>query len=468
MCIYYILSIKKVNDLTMRILKKLRMLFSVSTYNPAQLFVISFAFMILVGTGLFLLPIATVDGKGLQLVDAFFTSTSAVCTTGLAVVDTGTILSTFGQIVLLGLIQIGGLGIMTMGTILALILGKKITFRQRMFVQQQLSYSSLDGIVRLVKRVIIVTGVIEAIGALIFTLRWWPEMGLNKALYNGVFHSVSNFNNAGFDILGNFSSFSNYVSDPIINLTMMVLIITGGLGFIVVVDLLEFHKRKRLSLHTKVAVTTTSILILLGALVVFITEWSNTKTLDSLDWSGKILSSFFQSVTVRSDGSSTLAIGDMRQASLLFLIILMFIGSAPGSTGGGIRTTTFATLIGAVWAMLRGRRDVVFFKQRVDQNKVYKALTITIIAVFMVITTTMILTITERADFLTVLFEATSAYGTVGLSMGLTPDLTVFGKILISIAMFIGRLGPLTIAYAISSNTKEERYRYAEGQIIIG
>lgn len=468
MCIYYILSIKKVNDLTMRILKKLRMLFSVSTYNPAQLFVISFAFMILVGTGLFLLPIATVDGKGLQLVDAFFTSTSAVCTTGLAVVDTGTILSTFGQIVLLGLIQIGGLGIMTMGTILALILGKKITFRQRMFVQQQLSYSSLDGIVRLVKRVIIVTGVIEAIGALIFTLRWWPEMGLNKALYNGVFHSVSNFNNAGFDILGHFSSFSNYVSDPIINLTMMVLIITGGLGFIVVVDLLEFHKRKRLSLHTKVAVTTTSILILLGALVVFITEWSNTKTLDSLDWSGKILSSFFQSVTVRSDGSSTLAIGDMRQASLLFLIILMFIGSAPGSTGGGIRTTTFATLIGAVWAMLRGRRDVVFFKQRVDQNKVYKALTITIIAVFMVITTTMILTITERADFLTVLFEATSAYGTVGLSMGLTPDLTVFGKILISIAMFIGRLGPLTIAYAISSNTKEERYRYAEGQIIIG
>ncbi len=452
----------------MGIFKKIRMLFSVSSYNPAQLFVLSFAFMILAGTCLFILPIATVDGRGLQLIDAFFTSTSAVCTTGLAVVDTGTTLTIFGQIVLLGLIQIGGLGIMTMGTILAILFGKKITFRQRMFVQQQLSYSSLEGIVRLVKRVIVVTFIIEAIGALIFTLRWLPEMGFNKALFNGLFHSVSNFNNAGFDILGNFGSFSNYVDDPIINLVMMVLIVTGGLGFIVIGDLLEYHKRRRLSLHTKVAMTTTAILILLGALVVFIVEWSNTKTLSSLNWSGKIFSSFFQSITVRSDGSSTLAIGDMRQASLFFLIILMFIGSSPGSTGGGIRTTTFATLIGAVWAMLRGRRDVVFFKQRVDQNKVYKALTITIIAVFMVVTTTMILTITERADFLTVLFEATSAYGTVGLSMGLTPDLTVFGKFLISVAMFIGRLGPLTIAFAISVNNKEERFRYAEGQIYIG
>lgn len=452
----------------MNIMKRIRAIFSVSSYNPAQLFVMSFAFFIIVGTGIFLLPASTVDGNGLQLVDAFFTATSAVCTTGLAVVDTGTILSTFGQIVLLCLIQIGGLGIMTMGTILALILGKKITFRQRMFVQQQLSYSSLDGIVRLVKRVIYVTFIIEAIGAAIFTLRWWPQMGLNQALYNGIFHSVSNFNNSGFDILGNFKSFTGYVSDPIINLTMIILIISGGLGFIVIVDLLEYHKRKRLSLHTKVAITTTSILILLGALIVFVTEWSNTRTLGSLDWSGKILSSFFQSITVRSDGSSTLAIGDMRQASLFFLVILMFIGSAPGSTGGGIRTTTFATLIGAVWAMLRGRRDVVFFKQRIDQNKVYKALTTTIIAVFLVVTTTMILSITERADFLTVLFEATSAFGTVGLSMGLTPDLSVFGKILISLAMFIGRLGPLTIAYAMSKNIKEERYRYAEGQIIIG
>lgn len=452
----------------MKTMKKIRSIFSFSTYNPAQLFVMSFAIMILIGTGLFKLPISTVDGRGLSLVDAFFTSTSAVCTTGLAVVDKGTTLTIFGQTVLLVLIQIGGLGIMTMGTILALILGKKITFRQRMFVQQQLSYSSLDGIVRLVKRVILVTFVIEAIGALIFTLRWWPLMGFNRALYNGIFHSISNFNNAGFDILGNFSSFSNYVNDPIVNLVMIGLIITGGLGFIVVVDLIEFRKRKRLSLHTKVAITTTSILIILGAIVIFITEWSNTKTLGSLDWSGKILSSFFQSITVRSDGSSTLAIGDMRQASLLILIMLMFIGSAPGSTGGGIRTTTFATLIGAVWAMLRGRRDVVFFKQRIDQNKVYKSLTITIIAVFMIVGTTMLLSITEKADFLTVLFEATSAYGTVGLSMGLTPDLTVFGKILISIVMFIGRLGPLTIAYAISSNIKEERYRYAEGQIIVG
>lgn len=452
----------------MIVFRQVRAIFSVSSYNPAQLFVISFALMIIIGTIVFSLPIATTDGEGLSFIDAFFTATSAVCTTGLAVVDKGTMLTTFGQVVLLILIQIGGLGIMTMGTILTLLLGKKITFRQRMYVQQQLSYSSLEGIVRLIKRVIIFTFVIEALGAVIFTLRWLPEMGLDRAIYNGIFHSVSNFNNAGFDILGNFNSFTNYVNDPIINIVMILLVISGGLGFIVIVELLEYRQKRRLSLHTKVVLSTTTILLALGALVIFVIEWSNPRTLGSLEFGGQQFSSFFQSVSVRSDGSSTIAIGDMRQASLLFLIILMFIGSSPGSTGGGIRTTTFAVLIGAVWAMLRGRRDVVFFKQRVETNKVYKSLTITIIAVVIILMTTMLLSITEQADFLTVLFEATSAYGTVGMSMGLTPDLTVFGKVIISIAMFVGRLGPLTIAFAMTFNRKEERFRYAEGEIIVG
>lgn len=452
----------------MKIIRRIRTMWSISTYNPAQLFVISFAWMIVIGTIAFMLPLATQDGKGLAFVDALFMATSGVCTTGLAVVDTGHLLTSFGQVTLLVLIQIGGIGIMTMGTILALILGKKITFRQRMFVQQQLSYSSLEGIVRLVKRVIVFTFIIEAIGAAIFTLRWWVEMGFFRALYNGIFHSVSNFNNAGFDILGNYNSFSAYVNDPIINITMVLLIITGGLGFIVIVELMEYRHKKRLSLHTKVALTTTTVLIFVGALVIFIIEWSNPKTLGALDTGGQVLSSLFQSVTVRSDGSSTLAIGDMRQASLLFLIVLMFIGSAPGSTGGGIRTTTFAVLLGAMWALLRGRRDVVFFRQRVDHNKVYKSLTIAIIALAIIVVTTMLLSITERADFLTVLFESVSAYGTVGISMGLTPQLSVFGKIIITLAMFVGRLGPLTIAFAVSQRSKDERFRYAEGQIIVG
>lgn len=448
--------------------RKVRSIFSLSSYSPPQLFVMSFAAMIVIGTALLLMPQATVGGKGITFIDALFTATSAVCTTGLVVVDTGTTFTVFGQLVILVMIQIGGLGIMTMGTVLALLLGRKITFRQRMFVQQQLSYSSLEGIVLLVKRVIFITFMIESIGALILTLRWIPDMGFYKATYYGIFHSISNFNNAGFDLFGHFKSLSAYVSDPVVNIVIILLIITGGLGFIVIVDLIEWRKRRRLSMHTKVALTATFVLIAIGTLILFVVEWSNPKTLSSLDWSGKVLSSLFQSTSVRSDGSSSIAIGDMRQASILLLIIFMFIGSSPGSTGGGIRTTTFATLLGAVWAMLRGRKDVVFFRQRVGQDKVYKALTITIIGVFMIIATTMILSITEKADFLTVLFEATSAYGTAGLTMGLTPNLTPIGKVIITIVMFIGRLGPLTIAYAISQRRKEDRYRYAEGTIIIG
>jgi trk system potassium uptake protein len=448
--------------------KRKQPVFSLTSINPAQMLVIGFAAIILVGAFLLMLPIATPDGRGLSFVNALFTATSATCVTGLVVVDTGTAFTMFGQLTILTLIQVGGLGFMTMATLFALVIGRKISLRQRLLIQESLNQLTLEGIVKLVQRVLLFTIIFEGVGALILALRWIPDMGVSRGIYFGIFHSVSNFNNAGFDLVGGFRSLTPYVSDPIVNIVIMILIIAGGIGFIVIAELTDFHNRHKLSMHTKVVLTSTAFLVFFGALLIFAMEYTNPKTLASLDWAGKILGSFFQSVCTRTDGANTLPIGDMHQATLFLMVILMFIGASPGSTGGGIKTTTFVTLLGAVWAMIRGRRDVVFFKQRVDESKVHKALTITFAAVFLVLGATMILCITEKADFLTVLFETTSAFGTVGLSMGLTPHLTIFGKILLSFVMFAGRVGPLTVAFALSIDRKKENFRYSEGKITIG
>lgn len=444
-----------------------------SSLNPSQLFVIGFGSIIFLGAFLLTLPIATYDGKGAYFVDALFTATSATCVTGLVVVDTGTTFTIFGQAVILGLIQVGGLGFMTFATLFTLMMRKKVSFRHRMLIQESLNQISLEGMVRLVKRIILFTLVFEGAGTLILGLYWTPTFGFAKAMYLGLFHSISNFNNAGFDIMGEytgkFSSLTSFVGDPVVNLVMFILIIAGGIGFIVIAELVDLRKpRHRLSLHSKVVLSTSAFLIFFGAIAIFLVEFGNPKTLGSLDWSAKIFGSFFQSICARTDGSNTLPIGDLHQATQFLLIILMFIGASPGSTGGGIKTTTFITLLGAVWAMIRGHRDVVFFKQRVDEGKVYKALTITFAAACLVFGVTMLLTITEKADFLMVLFETTSAFGTVGLSMGLTPSLTMIGKIVLSLVMFAGRVGPLTVAVALTRNQKEEHFRYSEGKIVIG
>ncbi|WP_146812435.1 TrkH family potassium uptake protein [Aneurinibacillus danicus] len=439
-----------------------------SLINPPQLIVLGFGVLILFGALLLTLPISTTDGQGLPFVDALFTATSATCVIGLVVVDTGTTFTVFGQLVILSLIQIGGLGFMTVATLFAILLGRKISLRQRLLIQESMNQISLEGMVRLVRKVILFTLVFEGIGAILLTLRWSFDTDWEHAIYLGIFHSISSFNNAGFDIMGDFKSMTDYVSDPVVNIVIMILVIAGGLGFIVIAELMEFNRKHRLSLHTKIVVSTSAILILLGALVIFAIEFNNPKTMGPLDWMGKVLSAFFQSVVSRTEGMNSLPIGDMHQSSLFFIILLMFIGASPGSTGGGIKTTTFVTLLGAVWAMIKGQGDVVFFRQRIGESKVYKALTIVVAAMMLVITVTMILSITEKADFLTVLFETTSAFGTVGLSMGLTPNLTIFGKLLLSFVMFAGRVGPLTIAFALSWDRKKKHYRNPEGKIIIG
>lgn len=436
--------------------------------SPPQILVLGFAAIIFIGAALLMLPISSRTGEPLGFIDALFTSTSATCVTGLVVVDTGTTFSSFGQIVIMLLIQIGGLGFMTMATLFALVLKRRISLKDRLVLQEAMNQSSMEGIVRLIRRVLLYSLVIEACGAVLLSIRWAFDMPIGKAIYYGVFHAVTMFNNAGFDLFGDFRSLTGYVYDPVVNVVVMFLIVSGGIGFIVLSDLIDFRKQRRLSLHSKVVLSMTGALLLLGFIVILIFEFTNPRTLGSLNWGGKFLGALFQSVTPRTAGANTIDITGLRQATQFFIVILMFIGASPGSTGGGIKTTTFTIMVGAVIAMMRGRDDIVMFRYRLAQERVLKALTIALLTLLLVLAVSMILSTTEEGEFLEILFETTSAFGTVGLSMGLTPDLTVFGKILISITMFAGRLGPLTLAYALGPKKGKELYRHPEGKMIIG
>ncbi|WP_127493120.1 TrkH family potassium uptake protein [Paenibacillus glycanilyticus] len=437
-------------------------------WSPPRILVFGFAMIIVIGAVLLSMPFASSDGSRLPFIDALFTATSATCVTGLVVVDTGTYFSTFGKIIILSLIQIGGLGFMTMATLIALVLRKRISLKERLILQEAMNQTSMEGIVRLIRRVIFYSLTIELVGAVLFAVRFAFDMPFGRAVWFGLFHSISFFNNAGFDIFGHFSSLTMYVGDPLVNIVSMLLIIFGGLGFVVMADLLEFRKNKRLSLHSKVVLSTTGILIAAGAVVIFVFEFSNSNTLGSLNWGEKILASFFQSVTPRTAGANTLDYTQLRQATVFFTVILMFIGASPGSTGGGIKTTTFTTMVGAVIAMIRGREDIVLFHYRLGKDRIFKALTITMLSLTLVLLVTMLLSTTEDQQFLKILFETTSAFGTVGLTTGITPELTFFGKIVIAVTMFAGRLGPLTLAYALGPKTEKELYRYPEGKITIG
>jgi trk system potassium uptake protein TrkH len=370
--------------------------------------------------------------------------------------------------VILLLIQIGGLGFMTMATLLAVFLKRRISLKERLVLQEALNQSSMEGVVRLVRKVAAYTLVIEAAGAMSFSVRFLFEMSPGRAVYSGIFHAVALFNNAGFDLMGHFRSLTGYVGDPWFNLTAALLIILGGLGFVVLADLADYRNKRKLTLHTKVVLGMSGLLILIGTFVILLFEYSNPLTLGPLPFGQKLLAAFFQSVAPRTAGVNTLDIGAMRQATQFILILLMFIGASPGSTGGGIKTTTFAAMIGAVHAMIRGKEDVVLFRYRLSQERVYKALSVTMFALALVLAATMILSTTEDHHFLMILFEVTSAFGTVGLSMGLTPDLSLAGKIIIILMMFVGRLGPLTLSYAIAPKPGRVLYRNAEGKIIIG
>ncbi|CAM3354809.1 MULTISPECIES: TrkH family potassium uptake protein [Saccharibacillus] len=440
--------------------------------NPPQVLAAGFLVMILAGSGLLCLPAASASGQSMAYLDAVFMAASATCVTGLSVVNPGVDLTTFGQLVLIGLVQIGGLGFMTVATLIALVFRRRITFRERLILQETLSQSSTEGIIRLIRKVLVYAIVIESVGAILLFARFSFEMPLGQAAYFGAFHSISIFNNAGFDLFGAIEgragSLIHYVDDPFINLIAMPMILLGGIGFIVIADLLAFPKKRKLSLHSKVVLSMTGALVIVGAIVIFVFEFNNPATLKPLDLSGKTFASFFQSVTSRSAGLATLDVGALRQATQFFIVIMMFIGAAPGSAGGGIKVTTFAILIGAVLAMIRGRQDIVFFRYRIAQDRVYKAITFSLLSFLLIVVAAMILSVTENYSFLGILFETTSAYATAGISMGLTSQLTPFGQFLIIVLMFVGRLGPITLAFTLTPKMDKEPFRYPEGKVTIG
>lgn len=443
-------------------------------WAPSRILIFSFFLIIIAGTFLLMLPQAT-QGKALSFIDALFTSTSATCVTGLIIFDTGATFTPFGQFVILLLIQVGGLGIMTFSTFFIFLLMGKFSIAEREVIQETLTQSPIKNIGELLKSVFIFTITIEGIGALLLFFLFWERFPAGKSLYFGVFHSISAFCNAGFALFEN--SFMNYVGDWRLNLIIMILIILGGLGFVV---LHEFKGnfmsmgKSVFSFHSKVILIVSALLIIGGAIIIFLFETKNVMLNRSLPT--KFLASVFQSVTCRTAGFNTVDISLMTNTSLFFMIMLMFVGASPGSCGGGIKTSTFGVLAAMLIARFKNASDVNLLYRRVPTDVISRAISVTFFSVLIIGVATILLMVTElsglshqqsRGLFLETLFEVVSAFGTVGLSTGLTSGLSNTGKIIIIVTMFIGRLGPLTIALAIGKKSPV-RFRYAQEKILIG
>lgn len=436
--------------------------------NPPRVLAMGFGGLILIGAILLNLPVASKTGESIGFLNALFTSASAVCVTGLVVVNTGEFWSLFGQIVIIILIQMGGLGFMTMATLVALILGKKITLKERLIIKEQLNQETMSGLVKLTRYVILATFLIEGIGAILLSTRFIPVYGLAKGIWFSIFHSISAFCNAGFDIIGN--SMVPFVGDIVVILTISFLIIIGGLGFSVYIDISKNKKLGRLSLHSKLVLAITLILIVAGTILIYLIEWDNPATLQPLGVKDRVLASFFQSVVTRTAGFNSVDMAKLEDTSVFIMIILMFIGGSPGSTAGGIKTTTFGAIILTTLTVIKGNKDVVAYKKRIPQEIIYRSLAIASVGVFLVTVVSLVLTLSEDATFLDLLFETTSAFGTVGLTRGVTPNLSDFGKVLITLTMYSGRVGPLTMAFAFAKRQKNNSssYRYSEGNILVG
>lgn len=434
--------------------------------NPPRVLALGFASLILLGSILLNLPIATKTGESIGYVNALFTSASAVCVTGLAVVNTGEFWSLFGQITIIILIQMGGLGFMTMATIGALIVGKKITLKERLIIKEQLNQETMSGLVKLTKYVILSTFAIEAIGALLLSTRFIPIYGWIKGTYFSIFHSISAFCNAGFDLTGD--SIAPFVGDFTINMTIAALIILGGLGFTVYIDISRQRSFKKLHLHSKLVLTITGTLLIIGMVVFLLIEYNNPLTLRTLSGYEKFISSFFQSVVPRTAGFYSIDMGGLYDTTVFFMVILMFIGGSPGSTGGGIKTTTFGTLMLTTISVIKGEKDVVAYRKRISNEIINRSLAIATIGIVLVIVVSFVLTVTESATFLDVLFETTSAFATVGLTRGITPNLTDFAKVVLTFTMYAGRVGPLTMAFAFAKQNAKKGYTYSDGNIMVG
>ena len=438
--------------------------------SKAQTIALGFFIIIMVGTLLLMLPISSRSGQVTGFTEALFTATSATCVTGLVVVDTYQHWNMFGQVVILLLIQIGGLGFITMGMFFSIFLKRKIGLKERNLIQESVNTLQIGGVVRLVKKIVPWTLTFEGIGAVILFLRFIPRMGVKDAIWNGIFHAVSAFCNAGFDIMGKYGEYSSlvyYYDDIVVNLVVMLLIVIGGIGFIVWDDI-SIHKwhLKKYMLHTKIVLTTTAILIFGGALLFFLFERNNL--LADMSVKGQILSSLFASITPRTAGFNTTDTGAYTEASKMLTSVLMFIGGNPGSTAGGIKTTTVVVLILGVVANLKNREDVNVFGRRLDEDSIRKASTVFMLNLMLGLMSVIAICAIQPLALDDVIFEVASAIGTVGMTTGITRDLTVASRYIIILLMYCGRIGSMSFALSFLEKKKKDMMRLPQERITIG
>src|SRR6056297_1122193 len=445
--------------------------------SPGRISMLSYAVLILLGAILLFLPASTEKGH-LDFIDALFTSASAVCVTGLIVVDTASTFTFFGKVVIIALIQAGGIGIMVLSTIFLVTLGKRVSMTGRQMLSETYSYGQGKNVYSLVKEIVIFTFIIELIGAALMLPDFLYKFPVGKAIGYAAFHSVSAFCNAGFSLFPD--SFTRYGGNWLINLDICFLIITGGIGFIVMAEMRQkcsFSKRCRskLSLHTRLTLTATLILLVGSTLLFFILEWSNT--LKDLPLHTKFIASFFQAVNTRTAGFNTLDIGSLANETLFISILLMFVGTAPGSCGGGVKVTTISAIAILGYSRFRGHEYPHIFYRRISDAGISKAVSLILISILVIVISVVLLQQTEiggvshhltRGSFLEILYEVVSAFGTVGLSTGITAGFSGLGKLIIICIMFIGRLGPMGIAIAVSRKSKPSKFSYAQENIMIG
>jgi len=442
--------------------------------SPTRIFVLSFAGVILTGGILLWFPFSATKGN-LRFVDALFSATSAVCVTGLVVIDIGKDLSTLGQVITIFLFQVGGLGIITFSTVFFVLMGRGLSFKGREIIQSTFLHTPRRDFIVIAKMVLWFTFIIESLGTLVLFMRFSMDFPLGTALYHAVYNAISAFNNCGYSLFSD--NLMGYQGDFIVNLTIMGLIVHGGIGFIVQYEVLSWFKgvQKRLSVHTKIVLISTTLLILSGAFLFYLFERNHI--IKDAPVLTKILTSFFQSVTPRTAGFNTVDIGLLTNATILLMMVLMFIGASPGSTGGGVKTTSAALLVMLMWNRLKGNLDLNIFNRTIPREIVSRSISIIFASAFSIAIITSVLLIAgggdlppleSRHDFVEYLFDTVSAFGTVGLSMGVTPKLNDLQKYALILMMFVGRVGPLTLAFSLSRDTGGRSLTYAEEGVMVG
>jgi len=441
-------------------------------FSPMQIIVLVFMIIIFAGAVLLTLPISSKTREVTPFLTALFTATSCTCVTGLALVDTGTYWSSFGQTVMLCLIQIGGLGFMTIVTVFFMVMKRRIGLKERLVMAQSLGMEDLGGIVTMVKKVLTRTLVVEGLGAVLLTIRFCFQMPFRKALWWGVFHSISAFCNAGFDIMGHVElggSLMAYTLDPAVNLILMALIIVSGLGFFVWDDLLKNRRFRKLSVYSRLVMLITAILLVGGTVIFAILEWNNPATMGGFTTGEKLMTAAFQSVTTRTAGFYTIPQGDLTGASKAVTDVLMFIGGSSGSTAGGAKTVTIGVLLLSVLATARGRSRVTVFKRTIQPGQIRDAVAVVIMMFVAAFAGAVYLSAANGLNFADCIYETVSAIATVGLSTGLTPSVNVLSQLILIVLMFFGRVGIMTISLGfLLSSRAEERYRWADTKVLIG